>query len=288
MKNFEYIKPSNLADAISALREYEDAFLFAGGTDLLVGMKNNFLKPQYIIDLKGIPNMDSFECENGWKFGSLTTIRDIEVSKSIREKMPYLYQAAACLSSVQIRNRATLGGNLCNASPAADMATMFLAMDSRVKIISADNEQIVELDKFFTGPNSTILNRGEVLTEIIVPKDAGQFKGVYIKFGPRKGMDIGIVNIAVLLDADFKSGLCKRIRIALGAVAPKPIRARQAEGHLNGNALSPDSINKAAELASSESDPISDFRASAAYRRELVKTLVVRGINTILTSNRTS
>lgn len=288
MKNFEYIKPSNLADAISALREYEDAFLFAGGTDLLVGMKNNFLKPQYIIDLKGIPNMDSFECENGWKFGSLTTIRDIEVSKAIREKMPYLYQAAGCLSSVQIRNRATLGGNLCNASPAADMATMFLAMSSQVKIICVDNEKIVELDKFFTGPNSTILNRGEVLTEIIVPRDAEQFKGVYMKFGPRKGMDIGIVNIAVLLDADFKSGLCKRIRIALGAVAPKPIRARQAEGLLNGNALSPDSINKAAELASSESDPISDFRASAAYRRELVKTLVVRGINTILTSNRTS
>lgn len=286
MRSFDYIRPSNLADAISALREYEDAFLFAGGTDLLVGMKNNFLKPQYIIDLKGIPNMDSFECENGWKFGSLTTIRDIEVSKSIREKMPYLYQAAACLASVQIRNRATLGGNLCNASPAADMATMFLAMSSQVKIICVDNEKIVELDKFFTGPNSTILNRGEVLTEIIVPRDADQFKGVYIKFGPRKGMDIGIVNIAVLLDADFKSGLCKRIRIALGAVAPTPIRARQAEGLLNGNALSPDSINKAAELASSESEPISDFRASAGYRRELVKTLVVRGINTILASNR--
>ena len=286
MRSFDYIRPSNLADAISALRDYEDAFLFAGGTDLLVGMKNNFLKPQYIIDLKGIPNMDSFECENGWKFGSLTTIRDIEVSKSIREKMPYLYQAAACLASVQIRNRATLGGNLCNASPAADMATMFLAMSSQVKIICVDNEKIVELDKFFTGPNSTILNRGEVLTEIIVPRDADQFKGVYIKFGPRKGMDIGIVNIAVLLDADFKSGLCKRIRIALGAVAPTPIRARQAEGLLNGNALSPDSINKAAELASSESDPISDFRASAGYRRELVKTLVVRGINTILASNR--
>jgi len=288
VRSFDYIKPSNLADAISALKEYEDAFLFAGGTDLLVGMKNNFLKPQYIIDLKGIPNMDSFECENGWKFGSLTTIRDIEVSKSIREKMPYLNQAAACLASVQIRNRATLGGNLCNASPAADMATMFLAMNSQVKIISIDNEKVVGLDKFFTGPNSTILNRGEVLTEIIVPKDAEQFKGVYIKFGPRKGMDIGIVNIAVLLDANFESGLCKRIRIALGAVAPKPIRARQAEGLLNGNALSPDSINKAAELASSESDPISDFRASASYRRELVKTLLVRGINTILASNRTS
>ena len=214
--------------------------------------------------------------------------KDIEVSKSIREKMPYLYQAAAYMASVQIRNRATLGGNLCNASPAADMATMFLAMDSRVKIISIDNEKVVGLDKFFTGPNSTILNRGEVLTEIIVPKDAEQFKGVYIKFGPRKGMDIGIVNIAVLLDADFESGLCKRIRIALGAVAPTVIRARKAEDILNGNILSPELITEGAEMASSESDPISDFRASSGYRRELVKTLVARGINTILTSNRTS
>jgi len=288
MKNFDYIKPSNLADAISALKEYENAFLFAGGTDLLVGMKNNFLKPRYIIDLKGISNIKSFEYQEGWHFGALTTIRDIEVSETLQQKMPFLCQAASCLGSIQIRNRATIGGNLCNASPAADMATMFLAMDSQIKIISIDNEKVVGLDKFFTGPNSTILNRGEVLTEIIVPKDAEQFKGVYIKFGPRKGMDIGIVNIAVLLDADFESGLCNRIRIALGAVAPTPIRARQAEGLLGGNALGPDSINKAAELASSETDPISDFRASAGYRKELVKTLVVRGINTILASNRTS
>jgi carbon-monoxide dehydrogenase medium subunit len=286
MKDFEYKKPSNLTDAISALKECENAFLFAGGTDLLVGMKNNLLKPQYIIDLKGISNIKSFEYQEGWKFGALTTIRDIETSETLRQKMPFLCQAASCFGSIQIRNRATIGGNLCNASPAADMSTMFLAMDSRVKIISADNEKVVGLDKLFTGPNSTILNRGEVLTEIIVPKDIERFKGVYIKFGPRKAMDIGIVNIAVLLDADFKSGSCKEIRIALGAVAPTVIRARQAEDLLNGNGLSPDLISRAAEVASSEIDPISDFRASAGYRKELVKTLVARGINTIIASNR--
>jgi len=282
MKDFDYTKPSNLADAISALREYDDAFLLAGGTDLLVGMKNNSLKPQYIIDLKGIPNMDSFECENGWKFGSLTTIRDIEVSKSIREKMPYLYQASACLASVQIRNRATLGGNLCNASPAADMATMFLAMDSQIKIVSIDNEKVVGLDKFFTGPNSTILNRGEVLTEIIVPREVEQFKGLYMKFGPRKAMDIGMVNVAILLHTDSEGRLCEKIRIALGAVAPTPIRAKQAEDLLNGQALDFDLINQAAEVASGETNPISDFRASADYRRELVRTLVARGIHSIM------
>ncbi|HUT69870.1 MAG TPA: xanthine dehydrogenase family protein subunit M [Desulfatiglandales bacterium] len=287
MKNFYYMKPSNLADAISAHREHENAFLFAGGTDLLVGMKNDFLRPQCIIDLKNIANIKSFEYHEGWKFGALTTIRDIEVSETLKQRMPFLCQAASCMGSIQIRNRATIGGNLCNASPAADMSTMFLAMDSKVKIISADNERVVELDKFFTGPNSTILNRGEVLTEIIVSKDTEQFKGIYMKFGPRKAMDIGIVNIAVLLDADFKSGSCKEIRIALGAVAPTVIRARKAEDFLNGNILSADLMSKTAEMASSESDPISDFRASADYRKELVKNLVVRGIETIVASNRT-
>jgi len=288
MKNFDYIKPSNVADAVSALKEHENTFLFAGGTDLLAGMKSNILKPQYIIDLKGIPSINSFEYKDGWNFGALTTVRDIEISENLQKSIPFLCQAASCLGSIQIRNRATLGGNLCNASPAADMSTIFLAMDSKIKIITVDNERVVELDNFFTGPNSTTLNRGEMLTEIIVSKDIERFKGIYIKFGPRKAMDIGIVNIAVLLDADFKNGSCNEIRIALGAVAPTVIRARRTEDLLNGNLLSPDLIAKAAEMASSESDPISDFRASADYRKELVKTLVARGIDTILAANRTN
>ena len=288
MKTFDYIKPSNLADAISALKEYDDAFLLAGGTDLLGGIKNKLIKPKCIIDLKGIPDVNTFKYENGLKFGSLITIRDIEVSKTIHEKIPVLCQAASCLGSVQIRNRATVGGNLCNASPAADISTVFLAMDADVKIASHDNEKIIGLESFFTGPKSTILSKGDILTEIIISKDIEQFKGIYIKYGPRKAMDIGIVNIAVLLDADFKSGFCKKIMIALGAVASTPMRARKAEDVLNGNTLNPDIINDAAEVASSESDPISDFRASAGYRRDLVKTLVVRGINKILEANKAS
>lgn len=287
MKAFEYIKPSSISEAISILNEHDEAFLLAGGTDLITGIKNSLLTPQYIIDLKRIPNLDSFECKNGWKFGSLTTVRDIEISESIRKKMPYMSQAAACLASVQIRNRATLGGNLCNASPAADMATMMLAMDSRVKIVSVENEKIIKLDEFFQGPKKTVLNRGDLLTEIMVPKEMENFRGIYMKYGTRKAMDIGIVNAAVLLDADFKRGLCKKICISLGAVAPTPIRASKAEDMLNGTTLTPDLIENAAELASSETNPISDFRASADYRRNLVRTLVARGINGILESNKT-
>lgn len=282
MKNFEYIKPDNLDDAIAAFKKYEDAFLLAGGTDILVGMKYDLVTPCYIIDLKGIPSLSTFEYQDGWKFGALTTVRDLEVSETLRKKMPFLCQAASSLGSVQIRNRATIGGNLCNASPAADMATMLLAMDSQTRIVSNDGEKLVALEDFFAGPNRTTLARGEVLTEIIVPQEVENSAGIYIKFGPRKAMDIGMVNVAVLLDADLAGRLCKKIRIALGAVAPTPIRAKQAEDLLNGEVLNPDIINRAAEVASSETSPISDFRASAEYRKELVRTLVARGINSLM------
>ncbi|NIS72193.1 MAG: xanthine dehydrogenase family protein subunit M [Proteobacteria bacterium] len=287
MKVFHYIKPSNLADAISALREHDDAFLLSGGTDLLVGIKNKLLEPKCIIDLKGIPSLNVFKYESEFRFGSLLTIRDVEVSKAIREKIPVLCQAASCLGSVQIRNKATVGGNLCNASPAADMSTIFLAMDADVKVVSQEGEKVIELEHFFVGPNSTILGRNDILTEIIVSKDVAQFKGTYMKYGPRKAMDIGVVNIAILLDADFKSGFCKKISIALGSVAPTPIRAKKAEYVLSGNTLSPQIISEAAEVASSETDPISDLRASAGYRKELVRTLVAAGIKKILESNET-
>lgn len=288
MKNFEYIRPANLDDAIAALRENDNPYLLAGGTDLLIGMKNNQVRPQCIVDLKCVPNINSIEYKNGFKLGALTPIRDIEISKSIHEKIPVLNQTASTLGSIQIRNRATIGGNLCHASPAADMATILLAMDCEVKIVTYQKEKIIGLDKFFTGPNCTVIGQHDVLTEIIIPKDIEQFKGIYLKHGPRKAMDIGIVNIAVLLDADFKSGLCNKIMIALGAVAPTPIRAKKAEDLLRGNILKPNLINEGAELASNETNPISDFRASAGYRKDLVKNLVARGINRILESNKAS
>jgi carbon-monoxide dehydrogenase medium subunit len=285
MKGFDYLRPDNLDDAFLALKEHEHAFLLAGGTDLLVGVNNRSLFPKLIIDLKDIPNMNSLKNQDGWSFGSLMTIREIEVSKPILENMPFLCQAASSLGSVQIRNRATVGGNLCNASPAADMATMFLAMDARLRIVSSEGEQVAYLDQFFLGPNHTILSKGDVLTEITVPAEMDKFRGVYMKFAPRKGMDIGIVNVAIVADPDLDKNLLRNINIALGAVAPTPIRAREAEEIISGNTVTPDLIERAAEAASNATRPISDFRASASYRKEVVKVLVRRGINTILGTN---
>jgi carbon-monoxide dehydrogenase medium subunit len=285
MKNFDYIRPGNMDEAIAALRANDNPCVLAGGTDLLVGLKTNSVRPQCIIDLKGIPNINSIEYNDGFKFGTLVTVRDIETSPLLREKIPALCEAAATLGSIQIRNRATIGGNLCNASPAADMAAILLAMNGEVKIVSPDGEKKLTLDQFFAGPGITALARDEVLSEIIIPNEIESYKGVYLKHGPRRAMDIGIVNIAVLLNADFKSRRCNRIAIALGAVAPTPIRAKKAEALLEGRPLTTELIREAAETASGEAKPISDFRASAGYRLELIKSLVVKGIQQIIAHN---
>jgi carbon-monoxide dehydrogenase medium subunit len=285
MKPFDYIRPSNMNDAVAALRENDNPYLLAGGTDLLIGMKTNTVRPKCIIDLKSIPDIDAIEYDSGFKIGALTTVRDIEVSPLIQQKIPALSVASGTLGSIQIRNRATIGGNLCHGSPAADMAAILLAMNCEVNIAADNGKRTIALDRFFTGPNSTALGKHEVLSEILIPKEIEQFKGVYLKHGPRKAMDIGIVNIAVLLDADVNSGLCNRIMIALGAVAPTPIRAKRAEELLNGKTLKPELIQKAAEIASNEAKPITDFRGSADYRKDLVKSLVIEGIRQIIESN---
>ena len=287
MKRFDYIRPGSMDDAIAALQANEESYVLAGGTDLLIGMKTKTVSPKCLVDLKGIPGMDGIECDRGYKLGTLTTVRDVEVSPLIREKLPALSQTAETLGSIQIRNRATVGGNLCHGSPAADMSVMLLAMNSEVKIATGNGDRTIALDQFFSTPNRTDLNRKEILSQVVIPEEIEKFKGIYLKHGPRKAMDIGIVNIAILLDADTGSGICNQIMIALGAVAPRPIRARKAEALLNGSKLNPEAIQKAAEAAAGEATPITDFRASAGYRKDMVENLVARGIDQILKSNRT-
>lgn len=278
MPDFDYVKPDTLDKAFSLLQEHETAVLLAGGTDLLLGLKHDQIRPSYVIDLKGIPRVDSFERGTAWRFGALTKVRDLEVSPVLREKLPVLSQAAGWLGSVQIRNKATIGGNLCNASPAGDLATMFLALEAQLKVYTANGEKNLAITDFFVGPNRTALGRGEILGEIIVPLEMELYQGAYTKFGQRKAMEIGLVNAAVLLKQETDPGVCHDIKISLGAVAPTPIRALQAEAILKGQRLTAELIDQAADVAAQETKPISDFRASADYRRELVRTLVARNI----------
>lgn len=285
MKRFEYIRPHSMDEALNALEVEDNPYLLAGGTDLLVGMKGKTIRPKCIIDIKGIPNMNSIQYHDGFELGALSTVRDVEVSPLIREKLPALSMAASMLGSVQIRNRATVAGNLCHGSPAADMAAILLGMNCEVRIVSPKGEKTRSLEGFFSGPQKTVLEKNEMVSRIIIPKSIESYKGIYLKHGPRKAMDIGIVNIAILLDVDYRDRFCKQITIALGAVAPTPMRAKKAEAVAKGKALTSECIREVAETASSESKPISDFRASADYRRELVKSLVARGIHQIMEQN---
>lgn len=282
MEPFEYIKPKSLDDVIGALNAYDNAFLLAGGTDLLVGMKYNSIKPDCVIDIKEIPGMSTFELDSGWQFGALTTIREIEVSKRLKKTMPFLSQAATALGSIQIRNRATIGGNLCNANSCSNFGAMLLAMDAQLTIISKDGERQMALEDFFTGPGQTALKKGEILTRIILPKDAANTQGIFLKHSAGKSNDLGLVNIAITMANDPATKECKKIAIAMGAVAPTPMRANQAEEILNNKKLTPDLILKAAQQASKEAAPISDFRASADYRRNLVTAMVTKGIHALL------
>jgi CO/xanthine dehydrogenase FAD-binding subunit len=284
MKPFDYLKPGSMNDAIGALKEHDHPVLLAGGTDLLVAMKSNTVKTACLVDLKGIPGIDAVEYDDGFNIGPMATVREIETSPLIREKLPALSQAAPPLGTIQITNRATVGGNLSPGSPAADMAAILLAMDGEVSIASASGERRVKLEQFFTGPGSTAVGAAEVLVGIHIPEEVANYRGVYLKHGPRRAMDIGIVNIALLLDVDFTSGICNRIMLAMGAVGPTPLRAARAEEMLNGNRLTPELINQASEAASKEAQPITDFRASADYRRAMIVSLVSKGINQILAS----
>ena len=285
MKNFNYLAPSGLTEATSLLSQYgEGAKIMAGGTDLLVKMRNREVKPTYVIDLKCIPNMDSIEynAKKGLKVGALTKVRDVEISRIIQEKFSILSQAAGTLGSVQVRNKATIGGNLCHASPSADMAPALIGLDAEVKFVGRRGVKLMPLEEFFKGPGKTVLKSNEILTEIIVPNMADFSQGVYLKFSPRRAMDLAIVGVACVLTTDLGSFKCLDVRIVLGAVAPTPIRAKKAEEMIRGESLSSSVIKEATKMAREEAQPITDIRASEWYRGEIVEVLVSRAISKAL------
>jgi carbon-monoxide dehydrogenase medium subunit len=275
MKPFQYLEPSSTKEAISLLVKHKDEpKVIAGGTDLVVQMRNRVVKPQYIVNIGFIPGLDyvSYEKKNGLRIGTLTTIRALEKSSEIRQKHPVIAKAASQLGSVAIRNVATLGGNLCNAAPSADMAPALLALSAKAKIVGPTGKKVVLLEDFFTGPGRTILRTGELLIEVQVPLSPPRTGGVYLKHTIRRAMDLAIVGVAAVITL-ATDGVCRDAKIALGAVAPTPIRARHAEAVIINKVIDEVLIRKCAGAAAEEVRPISDVRASAEYRREMVKVL---------------
>lgn len=281
---FEYFEPATIEEAVSLLAKYNGrAHVIAGGTDLIVQMRQKAIKSEYLIDITNIPGFDSIDYneKEGLRIGALTTIHTIEKSAKIHEKYPAISQAASKLSSVAIRNLGTLGGNLCNASPSADMPPALLVLGSKIKIVGPEGERIVALEDFFTGPGSTVLKKGELLVEVQVPVSLPGTRGVYMKHAVRGSIDLAIVGVAVAIVMDPGDGVCQDIKIALGAVAPTPMRARRAEEIVKGRRIEESLIEKSAEAASAESRPISDVRASAEYRNEMVKVFTRRALRQV-------
>lgn len=280
-ESLEMYRPDSLQEASRLLIENGPGGRFlAGGTDLVIAMKEKGLVPKYVVDLKRIAGLAGIR-ENGdgtISLGALTTMREVEVSPLIRKKYPFLAQSAAEVGSIQIRNRATVGGNMANATPSADVAPALIALGATAKIVGASGARAVPLESFFRGPGLTVMSSDEILTEITIPKTAAQLVGEYIKFSPREMMDLAYVGVAVAYNLSKTDKRCTGVKIVLGAVAPTPIRAKKAEAALEGQTLTEALAEKAGAAAAAESKPISDVRSSADYRRAMVDAMTKRAI----------
>jgi aerobic carbon-monoxide dehydrogenase medium subunit len=283
VRRFELIMPSSVDECLRALGERGgEAKLVAGGTDLLPQLKNGLLKPACVIDLSGVAVLRRLERGDGGslRIGPSVTARTLERDPGVRSAYPALAESAALIGSIQVRNLATVGGNVCNAAPSADMAPPLLALDAEAVIAGPKGQRRVPLGAFFTGVRRTVLGPDELLLEIVVPATGPRSGGHYLRHTPRRELDIAVVGVAS--QVTLSDGVCARARIALAAVAPTPLRATAAEQALEGQPLTASLIERAAALAVDATRPISDQRGSADYRRHLVRVLTRRTLTAAL------
>jgi len=274
LKEFEYLKPDSIEETISILSQYgQKAQILNGGTDLIVGMRDRIIQPEYLVDIKAIPQLDriTYNKQDGLNIGATVTLNEISNSKIVQTNYPILAKACKTVGSYQVRNRATLAGNICNASPAADTAPPLLVLEAKVNIISLVGEKMIPINQFFTGVKKNVLKKGEFVTSVTVPPIKDKWTGVYLKQGRKKDVDLATVGVAVVCIRD-------EVRIALGAVAPVPIRAFKTEELLKGKAIDEPLLEKIVKSALAEVSPISDIRSSKEYREEIIKILLKRAI----------
>ncbi len=288
LPRFKYLAPTSLDEALSILGgDHGKARLLEGGTDLIPQVKRREIAPpEYVVDMKKIPGLDAIDYDEqaGLRIGALVTIAAIEQSSDVRKHVPILSQAASLMASPQVRNRGTFVGNICTAVPSADSAPPLLALAAGIIIKSAKAERTVPLDQFFTGPRKTVLGPDEIVVAISVPAPSPESSGVYLKLSPRHSMDLAIVGVAV--QGMCKNGICDDVRIALGAVAPTPVRAPVAESMLQGQKITPELIDEAAKNAITQCSPIDDHRASAEYRCDMVYVMTRRALTQVFLDRR--
>ena len=276
MIRFDYLEPTTLNKALVLMEKHgEDGRVIAGGTSLLIMMRQRLLMPNVVISLARIPKFDAirFNAKTGLSIGAGARHRDIELSPIIKKHYPILHETFHNVAQPRIRNMGTIGGNLAAGDPLTDPGASLIALDAEVVVISRAGRRMLKLDEFFIDYYQTALNAGELLTEIRVPPPSRPGWS-HIKFTPRSVEDFATVGVAITLSA--KDGVCEDVRLGLNSVASTIIHAKQAEQILRGNTIDDDLLRRMGEIAASETDPVDDNRGSADYKREMVRVLVPR------------
>ena len=285
MNTFTYESPKSLQEATSLMNKQAGIIRpLVGGSDLIDQLRTNRKQADLVMDIKSIPETTSMEFgSNGdLHLGSAVSCADTYANPKVRSKFTAIAESCELIGSVQIQNRASAGGNVCNSSPSADTIPALLVHDTLAVIASAKGLREIHLTDFFTGPGKNVLEQGEFLLKLVVPSPSDNSSSHYLRFIPREEMDIAVAGAASFLTIDPSSGKCSQARIALAAVAPTPIRAYEAENILTGKVITDDLIDEASVSAATSAKPISDIRGSADYRKQLVKVLTKRTLQKCL------
>lgn len=276
MKRYDYYQPQSLKEAYSLMDKAAGrAQYIAGGTDILWRIRQKGIQPDVLISLRGLEGLKGIHHNKGLSLGSMTPFREIERDSAIALDYPALMQAASMLANPQVRNVATIGGNICNAAPSADGAPPLLVLDAVLVLEGPGGRREVAMEAFFKGPGQTALDRTEVLTQIRIPEIQPHTGSVFLKAGRLK-QDIALVNAAALVVMEGKT--CTKCRIALGAVAPVPLRLKSVEKIIEGQEIGPALLERAGEMAEKEVRPISDVRSTEAYRKAMSRVLAKEAI----------
>ncbi|MEN8181510.1 MAG: xanthine dehydrogenase family protein subunit M [Myxococcota bacterium] len=276
MLPFRYEAPSTLDAAVALLSGDPDARILAGGTDLLVQLRGAAPSPPAVVDVKAIPELGVLELDGaGLRVGAAITCWELSQRLDVREAYPGLVEAAELIGSMQIQSRATLGGNLCNGSPAADTTPALMAIGAECRIVGPSGARRLPVDEFVLAPGRTALAPGELLVELRIPPPPPGSADAYLRFIPRGEMDIAVVGAGVRVELET-DGICRAARVALGAVAETPIRVPAAGEALVGTRLEPPALERAAAAAQEAGAPITDKRGTAGYRRRLAGVLTRR------------
>jgi len=279
MSRYDYYQPESLEEAFRLKKTIPDSVYISGGTELMVRINKKELHPRALISLRSIPDLCGVENGKKIRIGAMTSISDIKKNSLLYEKYPVLFQAAKELGGVQIRNVATIGGNLCNGSPAADLAPPLLALEAKVRLQSDQKSRELPLENFFLGPGETSLSPGEILTDILLEPPEKNTKTIFLKKG-RTRMDLAVASVAVLIRTE--GDRCLSARVAVGSAAPTPLRLFEVEALLEGATYSRELLTEAQQQASHSVSPITDVRSTADFRCHLVGVLVKRALEKLM------